>query len=229
MAHTIPEPSAITCPEEALRIADQVVDMLRTAKLSPDREQTQIQRLGKLHQQLLSRRRILKLQGAAVAAATARAARTEQQQPAAEEHLRPPAAPPAPKRCRNAWQSEALDRSIPLPELEHLSAQERVILRAELRGVIDSITKWIERPAAAEVRCAGAAKKRGIAQVFLAALEQLLQQDAPPAQLAEVFQLVARHELDRPTYQRLLLMAQQRLLLDRQRTTGLAFDRQEAA
>jgi hypothetical protein len=193
------DPESIDCPEEALRLANQIASMLCTAKAASNPDQFQIQHFGQLHQQFLSRRRELKLKG-------------KGPRPIRDGYQPGPSA-----RTLTVWRSESLGRGVPLAEMQTLAPLDRVMLRAELRDVIRSVTTYLDR---ADIdgtpRGFSAAKKRSIAVIFLEALECLMENDAPPAQLAEVFQQVARNSLDSVTYQRLLLLAQQRLQLDRQ-------------
>lgn len=100
-----------------------------------------------------------------------------------------------------------------------MSPHHRAIIRAEVAGTAEAIERLNE----GRTMTPAAVTKMHVTQMFLAGIDQLIQRDAPPARLAEVFQVVARHELEPATYQRLVIVAQQRLLLDRQRETGLSF------
>ena len=210
-----PDPAAITCPDEALAAAELVAGELRSAKAAPRDhwDHAKVQELGKLHQALLLRRRELKAAG------------KPPSRPAPVAPAAPPAAapPPDPVRPDAGWRSAALARQIDVPAIDTLTRRERAILRAELQQVEDSCEWSLQHGDQDGPRRSSAAAQLRRARFYLQVLAAIEEANAAPETIGAVFQQVARCELDPVTYQRMVLMAQQRLILNR--TTTARVDR----
>jgi hypothetical protein len=189
------DPASITCPLEAVRAADAVAAELRAAKDSDDCPE-EVKRLGQLHQSLLLRRRELKGRG----------------EPGSMPAMTPPSI--------THWRSFALNREFTVSDLDSISRRDLTILTAELERTAENCEHNLEYGDKSGPRRATAISLLSRCRFFLRVLETVEEAAQPEDTIGTVFQQVARNELDPVTYQRLVLMAQQRVLMNRNHSSA---------
>jgi hypothetical protein len=113
------------------------------------------------------------------------------------------------------WRSFVLNRELSVPDLDSLSRRDLAILAAEVERTAENCEHNLEYGDKSGPRRATAISLLSRCRFFLRVLGAVKEAAQPDDTTGTVFQQVARNELDAVTYQRLVLMAQQRVLMNR--------------